>query len=378
MTVNNCRHLQRRSISETTLDRVRLAIIGCGTISQLNAPGYLEHDRCEVVALYDPITERAERRAVQWGITPRIHERFEDVLNDPNVDAVELLPPTHLHTEQIIAALDAGKHVSCQKPIASTVAEAKSIAQAGEKSDKTFRVTENFLYYPPIVKAKEMIDSGAVGDLSMVRIRTVWSNMESHQSYDSKDSYDVDDGALDWRMNANLNAGGLVFDDGWHKVSTAMWWAGDVDRVSAIISKTDNFMMEAPSAAMWKYTGKDCLAVFEYASAAEMPLRTKYYPGDEFMEIIGSKGVLWVTRCTGEMLDMPPLVFHHDGTTTSYQMPMDWKESFRGAAHDFVDSLIEERQPNMDIKFATKALQAILAIYEASDTERWVRPETMT
>jgi len=360
------------------LDSVRLAIIGCGTISQLNAPGYLEHDRCEVVALYDPITERAERRAVQWDITPRIHESFEDVLNDPNVDAVELLTPTHLHTEQIIAALDAGKHVSCQKPIASTVADANAIAQAVERSDKPFRLTENFLYYPPIVKAKEMIDSGAVSDLSMVRIRTVWSNMESHQSYDSKDSYDVDEGALDWRMNANLNAGGLVFDDGWHKVSTAMWWAGDVERVSAIISKTDNFMMEAPSAAMWKYAGKDCLAVFEYASAAEMPLRTKYYPGDEFMEIIGSKGVLWVTRCTGEMLDMPPVVFHHNGTTTSYQMPMDWKESFRGAAHDFVDSLIEERQPNMDINFATKALQATLAFYEASDTERWVRPETMT
>ena len=157
-----------------------------------------------------------------------------------------------------------------------------------------------------------------------------------------------------------------------------MWWAGDVERVSSIVTKTDDFMMESPSAAMWKYADKNCLAVFEYASAANMPLRTKYYPVDEFMEIIGTNGVLWVTRCTGEMLDMPPVVFHHDGTTTSYQVPMDWIESFKGAARDFVDSLIEERQPNMDIRFAKKVLQTTLAFYEASETEQWVRPETLT
>ena len=354
------------------MDKVNLAIVGCGTISQLNAPGYLEHDDCDVVALYDPITERAERRASQWGIAPRFHESFEDVLNDSTVDAVELLTPTSLHTEQIIAALDAGKHVSCQKPIAGTVAETDAIAEAVARSDKTFRVTENFLYYPPIVKAKELIDSGATGELSMVRIRTVWSGIESNQSYE------VEEGALEWRRDANLNAGGLIYDDGWHKVATAMWWAGDVERVSSIVTKTDDFMMESPSAAMWKYADKNCLAVFEYASAANMPLRTKYYPVDEFMEIIGTNGVLWVTRCTGEMLDMPPVVFHHDGTTTSYQVPMDWIESFKGAARDFVDSLIEERQPNMDIRFAKKVLQTTLAFYEASETEQWVRPETLT
>lgn len=354
------------------MDRVRIAIVGCGTISQLNAPGFLEHDRCDIVGLYDPITQRAERRAHQWGIEPRIHESFDDVLNDPTVDAVELLTPTNMHPEQIIAALDAGKHVSCQKPISNTVAETNAVAQAVERSDKTFRVTENFLYYPPIVKAKELIDSGATGELSMVRIRTVWSGVESNTSFE------VDDGALVWRRDANTNAGGLMYDDGWHKVATAMWWAGDVERVSSIVLKTDDFMMETPSAAMWKYADKDCLAVFEYASAAEMPLRAKYYPLDEFMEIIGSKGVLWVTRCTGEMLDMPPVVFHHDGTTTSYQVPMDWMEGFKGAARDFVDSLIEGRQPSMDIHFAKKVLQTTLAFYESSATERWVRPETLT
>ena len=93
------------------MDKVRLAIVGCGTISQLNAPGYLMHEGCEVTALCDPLAERAEERAGEWGIEPHIHTSYEDVLNDANVDAVELLTPTFLHAEQIIAGLEAGKHV---------------------------------------------------------------------------------------------------------------------------------------------------------------------------------------------------------------------------------------------------------------------------
>ena len=113
------------------MDKVRLAIVGCGTISQMNAPGYLTHDKCEVTALCDPLAERAEQRAREWSIEPRIHTSYEDVLNDANVDAVELLTPTFLHSEQIMAGLDAGKHVSCQKPVAVDMAEMGEIARGG-------------------------------------------------------------------------------------------------------------------------------------------------------------------------------------------------------------------------------------------------------
>ncbi|MDE0208029.1 MAG: Gfo/Idh/MocA family oxidoreductase, partial [Candidatus Tectomicrobia bacterium] len=85
------------------MDKIRLAIVGCGNISQLNAPGYLQHPRCEVVALCDTVRAQAERRAGQWGITPSIYTDFEQVLGDPAIDAVELLTPTHLHADQIVA-----------------------------------------------------------------------------------------------------------------------------------------------------------------------------------------------------------------------------------------------------------------------------------
>ena len=71
------------------MDRVRLAIVGCGNICQLNAPGYLEHPRCDVVALCDTDPARAERRAHDWSIAPKIYADYAQVLDDPAVDAVE-------------------------------------------------------------------------------------------------------------------------------------------------------------------------------------------------------------------------------------------------------------------------------------------------
>ena len=123
------------------MDKVRLAIVGCGNISQLNTPGYLQHPKCEVVALCDTVRGKAEHRARQWGITPAIYTDYEQVLNDPAVDAVELLTPTFLHVDQILAALQAGKHVSCQKPMCATVPEADRIIAAAAQAGTTFRIT---------------------------------------------------------------------------------------------------------------------------------------------------------------------------------------------------------------------------------------------
>src|SRR6185436_2257170 len=225
----------RRSSSSgaaSAMDRVRLAIVGCGNICQLNAPGYLEHPRCDVVALCDTDWARADLRARQWGITPKIYKDYAELLDDPTVDAVELLTPTYLHAEQIVAALAAGKHVSCQKPIAVSVAEADRIADAVAKARTTFRVTENFLYYPPIVKAKELLDAGAIGEPSLVRIHTT----RAKDIVGNVLALDPD--ALVWRRDPGRNPGGALYDDGVHKYATAMYWIGEIGEVSAIVGKS--------------------------------------------------------------------------------------------------------------------------------------------
>ena len=353
------------------MDTLRLAVVGCGTISRLNVPGYLQHDRCDVTVLCDPVPERAEVRAGEWGISPRIYTSYEDVLNDGNIDAVELLTPTHLHPAQIVAGLDAGKHVSCQKPIANTVAEVEEIAAAVARSSTRFRITENFLFYPPILKAKELLDAGAIGEPSLVRIRTVRGprTLEPGLVFEQ--------GAREWRRDPDANVGGMMFDDGWHKYATAMFWIGGFERVFSMITKTEDFILEAPSAAMWKFEGRNCMGTLDYTYAAEMPIRGKYVPLDEFFEIQGSKGSIWVTRCSGEMLDMPPVMLLNGEETVGYNVPSDWIEGFNGSARNFVDCVLRDEQPDMDLEFSKRVLQAALAIYESSRLDRPVEPRAM-
>src|SRR5438445_10827272 len=105
-----------------------------------------------------------------------------------------------------------------------------------------------------------------------------------------------------------------------------------------------------------------------------MPIRSRYYKADEFFEIHGTRGILWVTRCTGEMLDLPPLMVIKGTETTSYQVPMDWRTGFDGAARAFIDGLLEVRQPAQDGLRAKKVLQVALAHSETSLPRQPVAP----
>ena len=356
----------------TTRDTVRLAIVGCGNICQLNAPGYLAHPRCQVVALCDTDRTRAERRAREWGISPRIYTDLAALLEDPGVDAVELLTPTYLHADQVVAALRAGKHVSCQKPLSVTVAEADRVVEAVAAANTMFRVTENFLYYPPIVKAKELLDAGAIGEPSLVRIHTTRARQVSGLAIE------LDPDAVVWRRDPGKNPGGVLFDDGVHKYATATFWVGEIGEISAIVTRGVDFIMETPSVATWRFKDRDCLGIVDYTYAPDMVMRARYARVDELFEIHGSSGIIWVTRCSGELLDLPPVMVIRGTETQSYQVPTDWRLGFDGAAADFVDGVLEGRQPAQDVQAATAMLRVPLAIYESARTGRAVAPEAMT
>jgi predicted dehydrogenase len=190
------------------MDRVRIGIIGVGNIATLNVPGYLAHDNCDVVALCDPRADVLERRAQEWKVD-RTYTEIEALLADPDIDAVEILGPTPLHAEHVIAAARAGKHVSVQKPIANTVSDARRMVQAANEAGVIFRVTEQACYYPPLRKARDLIASGIIGDPTVVRIKTVVGRTESEFQAN------LDPAGYSWRFN-NQSPGGHLFDDVMH------------------------------------------------------------------------------------------------------------------------------------------------------------------
>ena len=224
------------------------------------------------------------------------------------------------------------------------MAEADRIAAAVARARTTFRVTENFLYYPPIVKAKALLDAGAIGEPSLVRIHTTRAQRVEGITLD------MEPDAMVWRRDPARNPGGVLFDDGVHKYGTAAYWIGEIGEVSAIVTRGADFILETPSVATWRFKDRDCLGIMDYTHAPEMVIRGRYVRVDEFFEIHGSRGIIWVTRCSGEMLDLPPVQLIRGTETVSYQVPMDWRLGFDGAAADFVDGVLDGRQPAQDVQ----------------------------
>ena len=279
------------------VDRVRMGIVGTGNIATLNVPGYLEHEQCDVVAVCDPRPDVLERRMVEWGVE-RGYTDLDQLLADDEIDAVEILSPTPLHAEHTIAALRAGKHVSCQKPIANDVGDARRMIAAAKESGRVFRVTENCCHYPPLRKARDLIREGAIGTPTVMRIKTVVGRTES------RFQASLDPAGYTWRFNAE-SPGGHLFDDVMHKYAMALWLVDtDIRSVQSIVRQGPLFF-EAPTVALFEYDRDDLLGMMEVSYAPDMFIRSDYYGADEFFEIQGTRGFIWVTRLVRQPAPRP-------------------------------------------------------------------------
>jgi predicted dehydrogenase len=348
--------------------------VGSGNIASLNVTGYLEDPRCRVVAVCEPREGRAAEAAEAWGV-PDAYTEIDALLADPSIDAVEILTPTHLHHDHVLAALAAGKHVSCQKPLANSVAEARAMAAAAEEAGRILRVSECFRHYPPLELAKRLIADGAIGRPSHLRMRTVVGQTGSP----FQGSLDVD--GYHWRMNST-SPGGHLFDDMIHKYAVALWlFDQDIVSVQAAVRRRDHFF--EPCAAIFEYEDPGILGTMDVSYAPDMWLRSDFYGADEFFEVQGDTGFLWVTRCTGQMLDLPAVVLY-DGakgsqTTTSFpHVDDDWGAGFRRASHHFVDTLVNGTPAEMSAAEAVKALQLCFAVYLAGNSRQPVDPRSIT
>lgn len=182
-------------------------------------PGMQRSGRSEVVAIASRDGERARAAAASLGIG-RSHDSYEALLADPDVDAVYIPLPNHLHCEWTIAAAGAGKHVLCEKPLALTSADAERMADACEAAG--VRLMEAFMYrlHPSWVGVRELVAGGAIGRLLAV---------QSWFSYHNDDPANI--------RNIREVGGGALWDIGCYCVNLSrMLFGGEPDRVEAAVT----------------------------------------------------------------------------------------------------------------------------------------------
>jgi predicted dehydrogenase len=356
------------------LERVRLGIVGAGNIADMNVAGYLEHPLCDVVAVCDVDEGSAKAAAARWGV-PKVFTDLPSMLEDPDLDAVEILTPTHLHYEHVLDSLNAGKHVSVQKPVTNSVDEARKLGEAADNFGLTLRISECFVHYPPLELAKKLVKDGAIGKPTAIRIKTVVGQTDSEFQTNLRPE------GYGWRLDTR-SPGGHLFDDMVHKFAMALWLVDqDITSVQAVIRRRDYFF--EPCVALFEYEDPALLGVMDVQYAPNMWMRSGYYGADEFFEIQGDEGMLWVTRATGEMLDLAPVVLYKGeqgncGTTEIRDVDADWATGFKRSSAHFVDSLLAGTPAAMTLDEAVKVLQLCFAVYQSADERGPVDPANIT
>lgn len=154
--------------------RIGVGIVGAGPISDLHAIEYLRADDAAIAALSDRDSALRAARGDAWTVpTERRFADLNDLFDCAAVDIVEILLPHDLHARATLAALAAGKAVSVQKPMATTVADARAMVEAGGRPGAVLKVFETFVFYPPVQKARQLLEEGAVGEPLTIRIKSV-------------------------------------------------------------------------------------------------------------------------------------------------------------------------------------------------------------
>jgi predicted dehydrogenase len=341
---------------------VRSAFVGLGRIYDLNKLGYVQNDDVEVVALVEPNEDRLAQRQGDWP-QARVFRSLEAlVASDVSVDAVEVLLPIVLHEEGVIRCLENEWHVNVQKPMANDVASAQRMIAAANAHGRQLRVMENYLFYEPLRKLKEAIDSGELGSISGYHLKMVASG---------RGGWEVPGDTYERQFEqARRGRGTLLFDDGWHKLSTALWLFGPIREVRAWIGSTPiipGIDVDAPTTIVWEHEN-GIRGVWDITLAVDMYLRSDYYTNDERWEVTGRRGFARVNRCTGRGLQQPSFEVYVDGEMRSqHALDDDWASSFRDSGRYWLRWLRTGRGPLLwDALEALEVLRTSLAAYESS------------
>lgn len=361
------------------MDPIHVAIVGCGRISDLHALGYRDRDDARIAAVCDTNERRARSKAHAWGVD-KIYRTLDQVLADPSIELVELLVPHHLHADMTVAACEAGKHVSVQKPMARTVAEADRMIEAAQRANVTLRVYENFVFYPPHVLAKQMIEAGEIGEPQMIRMHVGTGKSET--------SWRIPLSSWLWRIDEDKSGGGLlIFDHGYHLFSLARYLMGEVERVYAWMDKSpvgglvpkQIAQVDAPATIMFQFKSPRRYGVLDFTHTPNMVVDSIYYADDDRLEIIGDRGIISVNRCTARTLDLTPLMLFRDGQTVAVPVERyEWHDSFVDCTRHLIDVLQNGGDPMLDGATGRAVLQFTIAAHLAAKMGRDVCPDAVT
>lgn len=320
---------------------LRVAIVGCGLIGQKRSRALAD---AKIVVCCDAIEERAASLAKTAGAASCADWR--DAVRRDDVDAVIVATTNDMLAPVSLAAIEAGKHVLVEKPAARSVAEMAPLIEAAARRDVRVRVGFNHRYHPALLKAREIVDSGAAGELMFVRGR---------YGHGGRIGYDKE-----WRADPEKAGGGELIDQGVHLIDLARWFLGDFTTVDGFAA-TYFWQMPVDDNAFLLLRNASDRAAFLHVSCTEWKnlFSLEIYGRTGKLQIDGLGGSYGVERLTFYRMlpEMGP------PETTSWEYPrgdQSWELEFR----EFLDDITQRRTPSPGLAEAQAALAVVKQIYD--------------
>jgi predicted dehydrogenase len=327
------------------MHKLGICIVGCGEMGALHAEAYSE--------LADPVelffcsrSEKARVLAERFGGRKWFHDVDRAIACD-GVDVVDICLPHHLHAPVAVESFQHGKHVITEKPIAMTLNEADEMLSAAEKAGKKFMVCENIGLHPHVLKLKECIETGRIGEPFFIQANAM-------QFWESS--------SLGWRADVGQSGGGILIDLGVHFVHALIYLGGNVKDVHARFSR-----------AARKGEGEDTAILslgFVRGAIGQLnvSLGVLGAPSLPVFVAYGTEGTL--------ISDQEGLHVSAEGGDAERLIDRAWDalwwESVKTAAKDFVRCIREDREPVVTGAMGRADLEVVVAAHASAEGGRVV------
>lgn len=307
--------------------QVRWGVLGYARIARLNAiPAIQRSGNAELVAIASRDLAKLAECAEQFSLA-RLHLKYEDLLADPDVDAVYIPLPNSLHKEWSIAAMRAGKHVLCEKPLALNAAEAREMAAVSRDTGKLLMEAFMYRYTDRMRAVREVISSGVLGPLRHI-------NASFRFLLDRANTIKVD-AAL---------GGGALYDVGCYPVNLLGMITGETPKSCHVIAELEQGV------------DVNLSALLQYESGLIANIHCGFNAfGRMHAEVIGTQGMLEISDT---FLDAADDIQIHTKEGTRH-IAVEESDRYGAEFHDFSAAILEEREPLLSLDESIRNLEVL-------------------
>ncbi|QAY68186.1 Gfo/Idh/MocA family protein [Paenibacillus protaetiae] len=338
------------------MSKIRVAVVGCGSISKhRHIPEYVNNENVELVAFVDPVIERAQHYAEAHG--GKAFADYKTMLAEVKPDAVSVCTPNYLHAEVSIAAANAGAHVLVEKPMAVTDEEAAVMIEAAQKNGVKLMVGHNQRFFPPHVKAKQILESGVLG--KVLTFRTSFG-------HPGPDAWSID-GAASWFFRKPEAIMGAMGDLGVHKSDLIRWLLQDeVAEVAGFVGTLHKEGTEVDDNA-------SVLLRMKSGAMGTLVASWTYYKGEDNSTILWCEnGVMKIGTDENDQV----IVELRNGTVEKHKVgaiSTNEKQLSSGVIDAFISSIVNDTPVPIPGEEGRKSLQVIISAFESQASGQFIR-----